>query len=289
MSVSSIQHPSQSYLLAAPLNPRLPLLQRIANVAFHILTLGIPLAIYKLFAYCSVVLQERRDRNAYAAVIELQEKALESVRRGGQIPEISPLGRQALEFVQSELLKQPSTQPRYISSFYEYVREPKENMAKLTLLWDRLYVDFEHAIKNAGDNPWANLDVLRIADTCMKVAYAISIQTLEDLSEYAGDEMVKTLVEGDSYHSRTFSYCLQVYHWLRNEVQISEDGLFEPVERLHAKDFYKPGTWRNQWNALYNEFCVRIRMYIDVEELRKDNDRLANMIKMDVSETLYKP
>lgn len=132
----------------------------------------------------------------------------------------------------------------------------------------------------------------------MKISYAISNLTLDDLKSFTearasqGDNRTyaKALTVQDSYQYRTFYYCTNAYHWLRGEIVWStdpwnqdEEGLFPPqtISEGHAKAFYQQGTIQNSWNELYNNYCDRIRLYVNEKELRSADNRHFTWTKKD--------
>jgi hypothetical protein len=100
----------------------------------------------------------------------------------------------------------------------------------------------------------------------------------------------KALTEQDSYQYRTFYYCTNAYHWFRGEIAWSahpynkdKKGLFkaESISAAHATAFYQKGTIQNSWNELYNNYCDRIRLYVNEKELKSADSRHFNWTEKD--------
>lgn len=88
---------STSHLFSQPLCEDQSLLKRIVNVAFHVLTLGIPLAIYHTFSCCYAKgVSKLEDGN-------LQTTAINSVRQGNKDTPDSALNQEAVDHMQEEI------------------------------------------------------------------------------------------------------------------------------------------------------------------------------------------
>lgn len=285
------------HLFSHPLCEDQSLLKRIAIVAFHILTLGIPLAIYHVISCCYPKTDSEHSSG------NLQTAGVKSVQQNKSTKPYSTLGRDALEFARKKLKEHSEIKP---AEFAAGLKGPSETNQPVnpeialltTLYWDIAFKDFQDLMKQNKENPWRNQEVINAADTCMKIGYAISNLTLDDLKSFTetlsskGEDRTyaKALTQQDSYQYRTFYYCTDAYHWFRGEIAWSrnpwdndEEGLFQPqtISAAHVTTFYQKGTIQNSWNKLYNNYCDRIRLYVNEEELQSADNRHFKWTKKD--------
>lgn len=272
-----------NHLFAHPLCEKQTLLKRIANVAFHILTLGIPLAIYKIHScYYSKKAPTQENGN-------LQGAGIQSVQQNIVIQHYS-----ALAFARKKLAEHADIQPKQWSA-----QPVNQEIACLAnLYWNVAYKNFEDLLKqHEGNNPWSHQEVINAADTCMKIAYAISNLTLDDLKAFTKTRVFegekRTYVQAltaqtNSYQYRTFFYFTNIYHLVRGAgawaCELGEDGGIDypdTISKEHADLFYKNGTVQNSWNSLYNEYCDRVRLYVKEKDLQKADPRHVNWTQKD--------
>jgi hypothetical protein len=289
-----------NHLFSHPLCEKQSSLRRIANVAFHILTLGIPLAVYRIVVWYSA------RRASHVETVNLQDTSIKSVQENKGIKPYPKIGQEALQFARKKLKEYPEMTPYRFSAGWngpDKTHQPTNPEIALltTLYWDVAFKNFEELMKQNKANPWEdNQEVIKAADECMKIAYAISNLTLDDLQSFTkarssqGDNRTyaQALTKQDSYQYRTFYYCTNAYHWLRGKIAWStnpwneeEEGLFQPqsISEAHANVFYQKGTIQNSWNELYNNYCDRVRLYVDEQELQSADNRHFNWTKKDVS------
>lgn len=294
-----------SHLFSNPLCEDQSLLKRIANVAFHVLTLGIPLAIYHILSCC------RPKNSSTQSSGNLQTTGINSIQQNISIKPYSNLGQEALEFARKKLQEHPELAPyKFFAGWYDpdTTNQPINSEIALltTLYWDVAFNSFENLMKQNKDNPWSNQEVIQAADECMKIAYAISNLTLDDLKPFTealsseGDNRTyaKALTQQDSYQYRTFYYCTNAYHWFRGEIgwktnpwDKNEEGLFGPqsISGAHASAFYQKGTIQNSWNELYNNYCERVRLYVNEKELQSADNRHFTWTKKDTGIKSFSP
>lgn len=284
------------HLFSHPLCENQSLLKRIANVVFHVLTLGIPLAVYHV--YCALSNYYANKGDVEQGNGDIQAIGINAVQQNKDIKPYSKLGQEALEFARKKLEEHPEITPRSWS-VYEDLQPVNQEIARLdNLYWNVVFKNFEDLVKQNKGNPWSNQEVIDAADECMKIGYAISNLTLDDLKAFTErlsskgtkKTYAQALADQGPYQYRTFYYCTNAYHWCRggiawgmNPWQEEECLMFprEPIAPTHAKPFYEKGTIQNTWNSLYNEYCDRVRLYVKEEELRKADNRHVNWTKKD--------
>jgi hypothetical protein len=218
------------------------------------------------------------------------------------------IGTQAIEFARQKLSKHPEIKPRDFSAGWEgfsktYQPVNQEIALLTTLYWDVYFTAFTQEVKKHAD-PWSRPTVIQAADDLMKIAYAISCLTLEDLPEFTqalekkGEKrsFVEALTIQDSYQYRTYYDCTKAYHWIRGGIAWSKSewsdkkGLFQPKEapKTHAENFYTKGTIQSDWRALYNDYCDRVRLYVKEADLKKADNRHFTWTKKDEGATTFR-
>jgi hypothetical protein len=256
-----------NHLFDAPLCEQQDLFRRIANVAFHVFTLGIPLAIYKIFHYSDPA--------------PLPAQVLSALRASFPISPYPPEAQEAIQFAR-DLLKQrePFWLPGFVIDWQKRLKcqhQPvNKEIPRLMDLFYRVHEEFGHAARSYSLN---SPEVIQATERVMKVSYAVSVLTLEDLeaftSQFAPNERLHdyafALRYQRSYQYRTFYYCTQVYHQVRGD-------RWEDRER-----FFTEGTIESSWRNLYNDYCKRTREYVSHERLEEADTRHANWTYQDLN------
>ncbi len=215
---------------------------------------------------------------------------------GGIFDLNSKVYQEAMAFARSELKLHPDAKPEDIRGLSPV--NPEISLL-ISLYWDKYREKFSEAIKANPIDTWNQKAVLDAADRLMKIAYAISVLTLEDLPRFIVQKSfctyARALTRQDSYQYRTFFYVTQVYHYLRsalNSQQSGDDVKYvypEQIPTEHAQQFYKPGTIQNTWNLLYNDYCNRVRMYVSESNLRLADTRHVSWTRKDTGEASFRP
>lgn len=213
----------------------------------------------------------------------------------------SEIGTQAIEFARQKLSEHPEIKPQVFSAGWggpSKTNQPinQEIALMTTLYWDVYFAAFEQEVKKHAD-PWSQPKVIQAADDLIKIGYAISCLTLEDLpgftqaleSKGTKRTYAEALTIQDSYQYRTYYYCTNAYHWIRGGIAWSKskwsdkEGLFQPREtpKTHADNFYQQGTIQSGWRALYNDYCDRVRLYVKEADLQEADNRHFTWTKKD--------
>ena len=101
-----------NHILSNPLCPKQSLLSRIANVAFHILTFGIPLAIYKIISCCSPAKTSHTED-----AVDIQQSGIRSVRSDKTAP---PAVKKALAYAREYLKNNPRVEAfKFFAGWYD--------------------------------------------------------------------------------------------------------------------------------------------------------------------------
>lgn len=289
MTVNAVN--SLNTLFENPFKDNLSLTHRVAIVAFHVFTLGIPLAIYTAIDCCfpegilSSILPN------FGGI----EAALDKLKKSKNIAPYSNLEQEALDFASAKLIEHAD-----VKSKINFRHKPKNDqiLNLMEIYWEVYFKNFENKMKIQLDQSWKNEEVLKAADDCMKLAYAISVLTLEDLPAFTSampkeeQKFSKSLARQDAYMYRAFYYCTNMYHWIRGGIvskvnpQTRESYLGfsnDKISKEEALPFYQSGTIQNRWNSLYNSYCDRVRMYVSEEELRNGDPRHANWTQKDLN------
>lgn len=174
----------------------------------------------------------------------------------------------------------------------------KEILYLTSLLWKVCFKNLGDAFKKAFQNqqdPWSQQEVIDAADAYMKVAYAISSLTLDDLPAFTakvfpGTTFAEALTRQDSYQYRTFYDCTNAYHnirgglkWGETENFLVKTGIAKAIPENYSQPFYENGTIQHSWNVLYNEFCTRVRKYVPEEDLRIADQRHVHWTPLDTA------
>lgn len=217
------------------------------------------------------------------------------------------IGQEAIDFARQKLSEHPEIKPQVFSAGWSgssKTNQPvNQEIALLTTLyWDVYFAAFEQEVKKHAE-PWSQPTVIQAADDLMKIGYAISCLTLEDLPAFTeslnSKGIKRTYAEAltiqDSYQYRTYYYCTNAYHWIRGGIAWSkgpwsdEEGLFQPqaTPKAHAEPFYREGTEQSGWRALYNDYCDRVRSYVKEADLKKADNRHFTWTKKDEGEKSF--
>lgn len=215
------------------------------------------------------------------------------------------IGQEAIEFARQKLNEHPDIQPTKFRTLQGVcaggTNQPvNQEIALLaTLYWNVYFAAFEQKIKeHKEENPWSQPDVIQAADDLIKIGYAISCLTLEDLPEFTQALETKgkkrtyaeALTIQDSYQYRTYYSCTSAYHWIRGGIvwigddhQATEGYLdyLQETPKIHADPFYQEGTIQSKWRALYNDHCDRIRSYVKESDLQRADNRHFTWTKKD--------
>jgi hypothetical protein len=295
---SSCAH--ENHLFNHPLCSNQTLLKKIANIAFHILTIGIPLAVYHIAA---CIFSRTAPIKEYA---DLQTTAVRSFRMP---PTPSPVEK-AFTLAQAKLREHANLLPTAFRAGWNdaaQTHQPVNRRLPLlnTLYWEITFKNFEDTFKRNRVNPWRSEEVINAADACMKISYTISVLTLDDLAPFITQLAIdgetrsyaEALTRQDSYQYRTFFYCTTIYHYLRGGVvwrdnpwNENQEGLYfpdEPVSDAHAELFYRKGSLQNSWNTLYNDFCGRVRQVVTERKLTQADARHVNWTQKDTGSSNF--
>jgi len=297
-------------------------LARIGNVALYVLMLAIPLVIYRI-TVCRrpkpSPVQIGGNLQAVGIGSVQQDKGIvpdsllrnDSVQRHRDIVQYSSLGSEALIFAREQLQGYRNSRPSIFSQgeFYQGKLQPMNpEINLLEFLYEEItFKNFQNLVKQNETNPWASQKVIEAADECMKIAYAISNLTLDDLEVFTearscrGERLTyaKALTDQGAYLYRSFVRCTIAYHLFRGAIAWGRTTNYfgENIEKLtrpkvipetHAIAFYQKGTIQSSWNELYNEYCARTRVYVDEEALRTADQRYCYWTEKDTGiESFY--
>jgi len=124
------------------------------------------------------------------------------------------------------------------------------------ICWEKIKME----VSNCAYPCWNNPAVLRSVDDYMKVCYAISCLTLDEVTKNKQKPYAKALLDENNYVLQTFAL-------IHDEFVSLESGLFwERFKGQHnlknnqeyKKAFYKAGAMQNSWRLLSNDFCQHL-------------------------------
>mgnify|MGYP000249270747 CR=1 FL=1 len=264
------------------------LLKRVAHVAFHVLTLGIPLALYHIISYC-------------------HRKIINLGQQNKKIKPYSDIGQKAMDFAIKQIKDNPGLVPHKFGTFgggtntYQPI---DERIALLQTLCEKKHEESKQLMAKGWIN---NEESIKALDEYMQLVYALSCLTLGDLPAFTEDllqekQISRTYEEAlnkqDAYQCHTFYACSYLYHdlrsqcvWEERDVPWDEEKVaryWEPEKdeffEAFACRFYTKGTMQNRWNELYNDYCDRARLYADEKKLES---RLVEWIKKDTGMSTF--
>lgn len=144
------------------------------------------------------------------------------------------------------VLSDPSIEP-YV--FPTAIQPQNQDIARLTTLYKKKKESFgKRPLENNQD---IYPDALADANLLMQWAFAISYWTLCEA------KTVESLCNPQSYAGKTYFTFPMLYHNLRALAN----------NTLNMQNFYEPGTIRNKWNQLYNEFCRQVELRYEMKKL----------------------
>jgi hypothetical protein len=153
---------------------------------------------------------------------------------------------------------------------------------------------------------WQDKEMVEVADICIKLSYAISCLTLEDLKPFAEKLQQKAtskifcsylVRQYGTYQMYTYFMCPDMYKLVRRGSGIGKAIDDKPEDFYSREDlgdesigdesyfqlFFTEGAIQQTWNELYNDFCERVLMYVIEDDLKKADDRWVKPIVKDTS------
>lgn len=268
------------------------LLVRVANIVFHVLTLGIPLMIYKILeCCCPSVCGIKRPTSLFQkrVIADLSDIEQEAIKRGN-------------ELLVSDEEKLAECKSR--KDFYFPISQDIQDMMKLS----RMYSNETFKLVKTRDPKtiWTDQDdkeLLDCADKFMNITLAAFIRSLEDLDgfmvaynftsamealtaccQFNPREKVSKKKDQNSYMFLIFKDMVTFYHNIRSGIRYnSVDKVFQvdvPASSEKSQLFYQDGFIHNKWRLMFNSFSKRLRMYIDEEELESTHNAKFHLLSI---------
>ena len=288
----------------SPFEFKSSLIRKVAFVAFHTLTLGIPYAIYHIVDYRFPKVDEVATNLKEIALNGLERKHSKPIK--GQISPYTFVEWEAINFAEKKLKEHPEfVDKNFFENYFaddkanlflveHYKKGPPTNpkISALVGIYKWYQVEIQKLFRTTKD-PWNNTSFIKLYDEYLKISFAISILTLEDLEALTtkmpiGERaLYRTLTRQDAYPFIAFGFGINAYVLAKNEGVWTGVPKHEkyPDEPLHDDQFYTKDTIQNRWNKLYNAFCNRFRMYASEEDIIKDSrneDRPFKSTKLDL-------
>ncbi|MBP7073805.1 MAG: hypothetical protein KBA81_00265 [Rhabdochlamydiaceae bacterium] len=220
-------------------------------------------------------------------------------------------GLKAIEFAKQKLLAVQSTD-QHFNKFLADKNKPSYDWAVYMILNlnDEFYTKLESFILDKNIDCWTEEALIQHVDEYMKIVYAIGCLALEgipdavELNKHSPD--FKTLTEMEKralivkdqglLFFRCFTLCSYIYHHARRPALLEKDNLghvllkYCPPSDHYVSQFYQEGTPQFQWRLLYNDYCNRTRMYVNLDVLKKQYEwRLPNWVQPDIDAETFMP
>ncbi len=171
------------------------------------------------------------------------------------------LGIDAVAFARQQIEENADTQPHIFKNRKVEIEQPRnpEIAILMTLFLDK----FLPAIDQEEENGDAHINAL---DETLKIAYAISYLSLNDLSIIAEEKNrhpMDILTDPDFHPYQTFYHIVTFYQQIRE---------LHPLQ----EEFYIEGSVENSWRELYNIYCDQVRERLSKEEMLPSQMRPVN-------------
>jgi hypothetical protein len=300
VAVRPCSHTVAGHAFRYALCPNQTLPKRIANVVSICLLVGTALFL------AARALKGRASKSPPATSQEIRSVRYESPAS----ILLYPIEHQcAIHWALATLQKTPPTNVRlFCAGGISHSNTHQPANVQITYLQNLFYDHwkvFEAALKSDQTKTvWNNQLVVDAAGGCMKIAYAISCLTLEDLEAFtiqlrqAGNTRtyIEALTKQDSYQYRTFFMCAQMYHDIRagmhwnsrrQSFQYLDDS--QLLNDSHWKRFYQYNSLEYSWRGLYNDYCTRIGKFVSLDDLAKADARFVNWTKPESYCNEFKP
>jgi hypothetical protein len=130
-------------------------------------------------------------------------------------------------------------------------------ISRLAYIFNEIWQpQFDEVLQQDIEDPWADEKRAKIADTCLKLSYALVCLTCDDMSAMQRKlpkSQAATFNFGyQSYHSRWVVRHSEIYQSIRNISYMKEDISYT---KEHSERFYQEGTIQSQWRNLFNHHC----------------------------------
>lgn len=209
----------------------------------------------------------------------------------------SDRGQRAIACARQKLEQRQDLQPMIFKfrGLLSFSQPFDKEIARLAALHQEVYEAFVQKIKD-NEDPWNDPSTLEMADDLMKLSYAISSLSLDELPRLAqkkkGSGNAVILTSAETYQYRTFFYLPTAYHSARRKVDRSENNpevivFSTKIEEKYLEPFYQEGTLQWEWRMLYNDYCERVRMCLDEDELKKKDSRYVKWTQADESKETF--
>lgn len=270
-----------NHLFEHPICLNQTLLRKIANIVFHLLTLGVPLGVYHagLLALRVVKVDEGDASSPASRAVEVDEEVIDFAKR-----EVKSIQEPFVFRKGAETMHQPDEELGKLVSRCLGACSELQNLME------------EHIVK--GGDVWGEKEVLEVADKYIKLSYAVSVITLRNLPKFIEKlknkelkkrTLVKALTMQDSYNYRTFFYLAKAFSFVRDAkicVKVGESVFFEnpldnenSIRDQYIQGFYTKGTLQRKWFELFNNYGQFVKGLLNESQLNAADERFAMAIQ----------
>jgi hypothetical protein len=125
-------------------------------------------------------------------------------------------------------------------------------ISRLLSIFKKIWLPkFDEAVKQGEGDPWADEERAKVADTCLKLSYAIVCLICDDMPDMQR-KLPKHHADGFTFACRYSYQCKwvilhsKVYQNVRNASKWNQK---------HSQHFYQEGTIQSQWRKMFNHHC----------------------------------
>ena len=154
-----------------------------------------------------------------------------------------------------------------------------ETFALAVAEFNRIYSKLMNAIYNPSEKPSTPEALQNLANKAIQLAYFIGSTLLTELNTLPEEARITALKNTSSHEYYAFFYLPVMYHTLRDGIL----DLLAPERKDRISTFYTEDSVNNNWRALYNDYCDRIRMLISEATLNEGNALFISWTRKDVS------
>lgn len=204
-----------------------------------------------------------------------------SIRVSNTVEPLSQVGQEAVAFAKKSVLSRTGLPEIFLGE----TRSTRGEIEKMAAIYQEKYEALKKLTLSKDKSTfWHDQEVLNLADELMSLAFAISNNTLEELSLYLSinkHDNLKSLMDVNSYKIYGAVQCARAYRFLRyaSVIDVNHDKgkIFfshpaHQIPEVLSAPFYTEGSLQYKWRTLHNELRTRLEMYVDPIDLKNSKE-----------------